>query len=402
MSRIFCFLVMSGCLCFMLSASEVHHNFFSAAKVADSFLIVEVNGKRQTMSKYMLPREADAPYGSQMDESFAPLEAGTYVFPVKSGEVLKFPFAAVRVENPENIYSLLLRFRQLRTEDENYFLMGNLLKHQQDMRFAALKRLQENGLFEAPFAKNTSLFFKDFYTKTNLSVPERRLLLEEFSRCNFNQMTEVYILALSDRNMAKLAGRIFYEKKRSLFTDIVKEHISNEKLWMTALRQSEYFADDGDFIDRAMKRFNRENPLANSPDFIPLLFSTARNVPGNEYIIRKLLTDSRNTKHFELFRVLSYWLNRRKADAFKNEIMQFLVNNQGNHYITDSMIYPTMLSALKNAGHPQADRLLLEYLEELKVRNDRQMTNQVCILFKKENLPNPTLDSLIGSLKQSF
>ena len=58
-----------------------------------------------------------------------------------------------------------------------------------------------------------------------------------------------------------------------------------------------------------------------------------------------------------------------------------------------------MLAALKKSGHPQANRLLLEYLENPKMRNNKQLADQVCILFKKNNQPNPTLDELISSLK---
>ena len=148
-----------------------------------------------------------------------------------------------------------------------------------------------------------------------------------------------------------------------------------------------------------MKWFDRKNLQNNSADFIPLLFVKAKNNSYNEGIIKSLLTGSKNTKSFELYRKLAYWLNHSKANDFKDEIMQFLINNKKNSYITESIIYPTMLSALKKSGHPQANRLLLEYLENLKMRNNKQLADQVCILFKKNNQPNPTIDSLIKSLK---
>ena len=148
-----------------------------------------------------------------------------------------------------------------------------------------------------------------------------------------------------------------------------------------------------------MKWFDRKNPQKNSADFIPLLFVKARNNSYNEGIIKSLLTGSKKTKSFELYRKLAYWLNHSKTNDFKDEIKQFLINNKRNSYITESIIYPTMLSALKKSGHPQSNELLLEYLETLKTRNNKQLTDQVCILFKKNNQPNPTLDELISSLK---
>ena len=386
-------------LCLMLSAGSLHHNALSASKNADSFLVVKINEQRQIVAQYTLPQNTKTQLNKESSSRFSTLKAGTYIFPVKSGEILSFPYPELNVSNPENTYSLLLRFKQLQTKDEASFLMGSLLNQQSGIRFAALKRLQEIGFFNLAFNKNTASFFKEFYAKTNLSVPEKRMLLEALSISNFNQMTEIYILALSDHNISKLSGQIFYIKNRDLFKNIVKKYISNEKLWKTALEQSEFFVEDEEFAAKAMKWFDRKNLQNNSADFIPLLFVKAKNNSYNERIIKSLLIGSKNTKSFELYRKLACWLNHSKANDFKDEIMQFLINNKRNSYITESIIYPTMLSALKKSGHPQANRLLLEYLENLKMRNNKQLADQVCILFKKNNQPNPTIDSLINSLK---
>ncbi|HBK29860.1 MAG TPA: hypothetical protein DDZ04_09270 [Parabacteroides sp.] len=377
----------------------MYHNVLSAAKDADSFLVIKINEQRQIVVQYILPQNAKTPHDKQTFGRFNELKSGTYIFPLKSGEVLNFPYPELKVDNPESIYSLLLCFKQLQAKAEASFLIGNLLNQQSNIRFAALKRMQEIGFFNMPFNKNTATFFKKFYAKTNLSVPEKRLLLEAFAVSNFNQMTDVYILALSDHKISKLSGQIFYVKNRGLFTSIVKKYVSNEKLWKTALKQSEFFIEDKDFTNKAMKWFDRKNFQNNSADFIPLLFVKTKNNSYNEGIIKSLLLKSKNTKSFELYQNLAYWLNHSNAENFNDEIIQFLINNKKNDYITESIIYPTMLSALKKSGHPQANKLLLEYLENLKLRNNQQLTDQVCILFKKNNQPNPTIDSLINGLK---
>ena len=399
MEKIFLIMMVSVAFCSTLSARNFYHNVLSAVKDADSFIVVKINDQRQAVVQYMLPQSAKVIKDKQLTAKFKNLSSGTYMFPVKSGELLSFPFPDLKVDSAENVYSLLLRFKQLQTKDEASFLIGNLLNQQSAIRFAALKRMQENGFFNSAFDKNTITFFKDFYTKNNLTVPEKRLLLEAFSICNFNQMTEVYILALSDSPVSKLSGQIFYVKNRDLFASIVKKYISNEKLWNTALKQSEFFIEDEEFVNKAMKWFDRKNPQKNSADFIPLLFAKTRYSYHNESIIKVLLTSSKNTKSFELYRTLAYWLNHSQSDKYEDEIMQFLVNNKRNQYITESIIYPTMLAALKKSGHPQSKKMLLEYLETLKTRNNKQLTDQVCILFKKNNKPNPTLDELISSLK---
>lgn len=391
--------ILSTFLCSILSAGSLYHNVLSAAKDADSFLVIKINEQRQIVVQYILPQNAKTPHDKQTFGRFNELKSGTYIFPLKSGEVLNFPYPELKVDNPESIYSLLLCFKQLQAKAEASFLIGNLLNQQSNIRFAALKRMQEIGFFNMPFNKNTATFFKKFYAKTNLSVPEKRLLLEAFAVSNFNQMTDVYILALSDHKISKLSGQIFYVKNRGLFTSIVKKYVSNEKLWKTALKQSEFFIEDKDFTNKAMKWFDRKNFQNNSADFIPLLFVKTKNNSYNEGIIKSLLLKSKNTKSFELYQNLAYWLNHSNAENFNNEIIQFLINNKKNYYITESIIYPTMLSALKKSGHPQANKLLLEYLENLKLRNNKQLTDQVCILFKKNNQPNPTIDSLINGLK---
>ena len=391
--------MLSVFLCSMLSAGSLYHNALSASKNADSFLVVKINEQRQIVAQYMLPQNTKTQFNKESSSRFSTLKAGTYIFPVKSGEFLSFPYPELNVDNSENTYSLLLRFKQLQTKDEASFLMGNLLNQQSGIRFAALKRLQEIGFFNLTFDKNTALFFREFYAKTNLSVPEKRMLLEVLSISNFNQMTEIYILALSDHNISKLSGQIFYIKNRDLFKSIVKKYISNEKLWKTALEQSEFFIEDEEFVNKAMKWFDRKNPQKNSADFIPLLFAKTKHNHHNANIIKTLLSNSKNTKSFELYRTLAYCLNHTQPDKYKDEIMQFLINNKRNSYITESIIYPTMLSALKKSGHPQANKMLLEYLENLKMRKNKQLTDQVCILFKRNNQPNPTIDSLINSLK---
>ena len=147
-------------LCSMLSAGSLYHNALSAAKDADSFLVVKINEQRQIIAQYMLPQNAKAPHNMQTSSRFSNLKSGTYIFPLKSGNVLRFLYPELNVNNPENTYSLLMRFKQLQTKDEASFIMGNLLNQRSGIRFAALKRLQEIGFFNQTFDKNTAFFFQ--------------------------------------------------------------------------------------------------------------------------------------------------------------------------------------------------------------------------------------------------
>lgn len=398
MNKFFIAFLILGFFSITTFAHEFYHNVLSAVKDADAFQIISVDTNHQVVAHYSLPHSSNR---ALKIKKFSYLAPGTYIFPLKNGSLLKYAQPDLSVEHPETTYSFLLKFKQLPIEDETAFLIGHLSNQQPSMRFAALRRLQENRFFDSSFDKKTVSFFKDFFTKTKLSVLEKRFLLENFAICNFNHLTELYILALSDHSVAKLAGMIFHSKNQVLFSHIIKKYISNDFLWKVAIKQANFFVDDVSFVDIAMKRFDYKSPKNNSADFIPLLFAdTKKNDKAqNDVIIKKLLTNSKNTKSFELYRTLAYWLNHSDTSNFREEIMQFLINNKKNPYIADGIIYPTMLSALRKSGHPQADMMLLKYLEDLKARNNKPLTELVCILFKKKNQSNPTLDTLISNLK---
>lgn len=376
-----------------------YHNALSAAKEADSFLVVTVDELQQPMLRQVPPSSNTRPHTGLEAAKFANMPSGTYIFPVKTDEILDFPFTALRVEEPEHAYSLLMHFKQLQRKEEAAFLIGNCFNRPSQLRIAALKRIQENGFFDSPFDTNIAVFFNQLYEAGELNVIEKRLLLEAFAICNFNRMLEVYVLALTDNKVAKTAGRILNERNREFFAIILKRYIVNENLWKTAILQAEFLVGDSEFVDLAMKWYNMANPKENSPDFIPLLIAKAESNAAYSNIVKNLLVDSKNTRAFNLYRNMSYWLNFYDSVKYSKEIMQFLVNNRNNKYIADSIIYPEMLAAFKKAGHPQSTKMLLRYLEDLKHRNNKPLQEQVCLLFKDENHPNPTVDGLIESLK---
>ena len=76
-----------------------------------------------------------------------------------------------------------------------------------------------------------------------------------------------------------------------------------------------------------------------------------------------------------------------------------MANNKNNPCIAESIIFPTMLSALNKTGNQQASKLMLRYFEDLKARNNDSLTKQVLLLFKNDNRSIPTLDELIDGLR---
>ena len=129
-------MMVSVAFCSALSARNFYHNVLSAVKDADSFIVVKINDQRQAVAQYMLPQSAKVIKDKQLTAKFKNLSSGTYMFPVKSGELLSFPFPNLKVDSAENVYSLLLRFKQLQTTDEASFLTSNFLNQQSTIRFA--------------------------------------------------------------------------------------------------------------------------------------------------------------------------------------------------------------------------------------------------------------------------
>ena len=296
MNKFFITFLVLGTFSITTFAREFYHNVLSAVKDADAFQIINVDTNHQVVAHYSLPQSSKQ---ALEIKKFSYLAPGTYIFPLKKGSLLKYKRPDLSVEHPETTYSFLLKFKQLPIKDETIFIIGHLSNQQPSMRFATLRRLQENRFFDSSFDKKTVFFFKDFFTKTKLSVLEKRFLLENFAICNFNQLTELYILALSDQSVAKLAGMIFYRKNQVLFSHIIKKYISNDSLWKVAIKQAKFFVNDVSFVNIAMKRFDYKNPQNNSADFIPLLFAnTEKNDKAqNEAIIKKLLVNRYYERH---------------------------------------------------------------------------------------------------------
>ena len=176
MKKSFLVFMISIFLCSMLPAGSLYHNAWSAAKDADSFLVVKINEQRQIVAQYMLPQNSKAPHNMQTSSRFSNLKSGTYIFPVKSGIALRFSYPELNMNNPENTYSLLMRFKQLQTKDEASFIMGNLLNQQSGIRFAALKQ----AFLIRHLIKIRHLFSKSSMQKQTYPFPKRECYWKRF------------------------------------------------------------------------------------------------------------------------------------------------------------------------------------------------------------------------------
>lgn len=391
------YIVVACWLCVAVHSAQFYHNGLSAVKDSDAFLIVRVNENQKIVLTYVLPQNIEQKHDQDDFLDLVNLKPGTYIFPLKEGRILRFAFPMLKVDDPEKVFSLFIRYRELQTKDEFKFFTTNVFRYQNSLRMVALKRLQETGFFDSLFDRQTIVFFKNFYANANLSVPEKRLLLECFALRNFRQMKEIYVSALADNRIGKFAGKIFHSNDPETFSAVTKRLLLDNNLWHVAVKNSEFLAGDHEFCTLAMKYFDYKNPYANAADFVPILFT--HKSKNNYMIIKMFLNESKNTHEYELYYRLSLCLNNYDPKPFKHEIMNFLASNRQNQYIADSIIFPTMISALRKAGHPKANDILFEYLHRLKKEGNKTLIELTCLLLKKENQPIPKLDDLIMEVK---
>lgn len=377
-----------------------YDNLFSAAKDANRFLIVEVSEKGTKTIRYALPQiPAMGEIAVSSEDLPALRHSGKYLLPMKNGKLLQYNPPSLSVDDPERVFSLLARFKDCSLNDEMGFMKNTILSStMQSFREIALKRLLEIGAFEASFDKDSVAYFRELYFRSDLSVPEKKLLLGAFAKCNFLQMEEVFVITIADERTAQMAGTIFAEKNPDTFAKLMLKNIANDTLWPLAVRQSELMLHNEKFMKAALTRYDYKNPKGNRIGFVPILLTSKENVAKNQSAIKQLLTNSENTYSYELYRIVGTWLNRVDPTPYQDEIKTFLRNNRNNAYVKDGIIYPSMLAALHKAKYQDGVRLSLAYFRELKKKNNPQLTELVCILFKKQNQSNPTLDELIAEL----
>lgn len=379
----------------VLCADALYPDALSASKVADGFWVVVKNGA-ETSVLYSLPRPNHPNCGQ--GQQLPPIrQDGKYLLPHRTGQALQHKPPFLLSQDPERLYSLLLRYKACPPSEEGHFIQQHLLQNvSPQVREAALRRLVTIGFFKHSWNDKDSDFFRNLYMQKNLSVPEKRLLLEAFAQGNFYQMKDLYLISLNDSHLARLSGQIFSQMDREAFRAAVLQNAQNSELWQNALLQSELLAHDAEYSQSLLKYYDYQKPENNPNAFIPLLLAPTAPNAKTKNAVKQLLQKSQNTTQYERYHLLARWLYLTNAKPYQHEIVIFLQNNKTNSLITDSIIYPTMLAALDKTHMPGVEKLILDYLKKLKESPNRHLQELVCILFRSPRSPNPSLDELIS------
>ncbi len=376
-------------------------NFFNALKHSDKIIVIKIaaNGTIEALEKLNGDVFAETIHLPDFfRRRFS--SPGSYLLPIKEQEAIPFFPPMPHAEASYSATSRLLEeYPQKATNNEFCFLKELVCATNQALlREAALLEMREIGIFDSPLDGVDIDFFLKLYFRSELTIPERRLLLEELGKCNFMAMPEVFRDALQDLRLSALAGRIFAENDPQAFASLLQQYIRDDERWASAIRHSEFMIANMDFCQAALARYNYDAPPENAAGFIPLLLCAETDRGKNIMAVKYLLTHSKDTNAFELYRNLGSWLNKTDPEPYRKEIEYFLRNNRKNDYIYNSIVYPAMLAAFCKTADPGARQMAVNYLQYLRQENNLSLSEAVCLLFKGPEQPNPSLDELIETL----
>jgi hypothetical protein len=383
-------------------------NFWEAMSVSDCYGIIESEklGKKLKLvnvcpSQTMIV-DVKLPYWAicQMRDT------GKYIIPLsKKGSVYKLPgrnYKVPKINDKSQVKyeKIIKQYCSLNKDKEGTFLKDVLLnKDLQSLHYSCLRRISSLGEFNNPLSKESNEFWTKIYINQNNSVPFKRLLVIYMSKCNFLPGSPIFITALKDPATHDLAAMIFSNKNKKEFESLMLNWLNDKKLRKYSIMNSERMVQNTEFVHTVMKYFDPKN-MEQLQYILPVLCLN-KNITGEKYI-KVFLTSNNNPHNFSLYRKLFSAILLYNPVAFTQELKQFLKNNRKNRFITNSSIYPTILTCLCKAGDADGYKMTQKYLNSLnqnsKSKNDIMKINMVLGIFR---IYNPQINKF-EKLKQNI
>ncbi|MPM75742.1 hypothetical protein SDC9_122736 [bioreactor metagenome] len=379
---------------FRLSAND---GFWSGIFASDQIGIIRKKKQSEATLDHTLPGNPFHYSGSLPDwlEMRTRVE-GQYLVPLKCGLIVGNRYTPVKSEeNPVALFSLFSHYRMLAARDEDTFLR-KLAMEKAAFTESVFQRLAERGEFRYPFTASQKEWYWHLLSR-QLSIGEKRFLLEEFSRNNFHTMNQFYENSLKDEAVYALAGRIWVEMDRSRFEQLMESWLENEELWPWAIKQSEHLTESKICLDKMIKLFKSPSQQIDVKYFIPALCAS---FPQGSSEIKAILTAGDSNKmSLDLYNRIADGIYRTSSSAYTNELLVFLKNNRDNLQLKQSIAYPKILLYLHRANCQSGNRLLIEYLEGVNRIPDSIIGQQFLILFRNVNPLCLSLDDALSILK---
>ena len=327
-------------------------DFWSAALAAEKFLYADSadQGKKLSFS------EPDGtpcppPEGSGCQaEMRAP---GRYLFPVPGGR----PLSGI---SPETV----AEFRSLPAGEEAAWLRERLRTLPPPAEAVSLlKRLDAIGEFSYPLTAGEREEWRKLLLEERFGAAPRRLLQQQLFRANFLPHEEFAAELLADPLLGSGTAEAFAERNRPAFEALILRWSSQPGKQETALRYSEYMADNTDYRNRMLAAFREPAPEQLS-HLIPLY--AGKPAADGSPELKKLLRETPYSGNFRLFCRVAEWCLKTRPAAYAPEIKALLHRERNNPDLKRSVLYPLLLASLCKANDPEGTAETIAYLKSLK------------------------------------
>lgn len=358
-------------------------DFWSAALAAEKFLYADSGeqGKKLSFSELDgTPCAPPAGNGCQADMR----TPGRYLFPVPGGR----PLSGISPETVE-------KFRRLPAREEAAWLRERLRTLPPPAEAVSLlKRLDAVGEFSYPLTAGEREGWRKLLLEERLGVMPRRLLQQQLFQANFLPHEEFAAELLADPLLGSRTAEAFAERNRPAFETLILRWSSQPDKQETALRYSEYMADNADYRNRMLSAFREPAPEQLS-HLIPLY--AGKPAADGSPELKKLLRETPYSGNFRLLCRVAEWCLKTRPAAYAPEIKAFLRRERNNPDLKRSVLYPLLLASLCKANDLEGAAEAIAYLKSLK--DPAQIENAKCIWGKGMTGP-VTLDRIIRELQK--
>ena len=257
-----------------------------------------------------------------------------------------------------------------------------------------LKRLDAVGEFSYPLTAGEREGWRKLLLEERLGVMPRRLLQQQLFQANFLPHEEFAAELLADPLLGSRTAEAFAERNRPAFETLLLRWSSQPDKQETALRYSEYMADNADYRNRMLSAFREPAPEQLS-HLIPLY--AGKPAADGSPELKKLLRETPYSGNFRLLCRVAEWCLKTRPAAYAPEIKAFLRRERNNPDLKRSVLYPLLLASLCKANDPEGAAEAIAYLKSLK---DPAQTENAKRIWAKGMTGPVTLDRIIRELQK--
>ena len=377
-------------------------DFWSAAKVADTFAVVKVERYKSSAFQKLLPLlkgyKGEEVKLNKWIQFYAP-NSGQYLIPVvKDRENYKvigygYRFPAYDSKTITAFLKQWKEFKALKADEETEFLKKQISTNLSlAMTHAALSRLLANGYFKVKLNKEDLDFWKKIILDSKLNLQLNTWLIGTLSRYNFATAKPIFEAALKDEKLTSVAAVQLARHNREDFRKQMLEWLKDDKMRKLALKNSFILMKDKEFVNTAMKYF-KNSDVEEVKQYLMILLAKD-NIKGNA-VIREILS-KQPEKYKKLIPKIYMMIIRTGNPAWTDEILKLAESTDQKGFYAYAK--PLALAYLCRHKKVEGFELTSKYLKSIKDDKRRQ---QQCLrtfsMVYRRHFSLPQLNEFIKS-----